>query len=58
MCMFELEQLNIEIIKPILDETTLIKDCHQVLYKAIKNVLKAIYTTYEDQYGFNHIDFS
>lgn len=26
--------------------------------KTIKNVLKAIYTTYENQYGFNHIDFS
>ena len=28
------------------------------IVQSIKNVLKVIYITYEDQYGLNHIDFS
>ncbi|WP_418748597.1 tyrosine-type recombinase/integrase, partial [Faecalibacillus intestinalis] len=52
-----LEQLNINIIKEYLMKL-LNKGLSSSVVKTIKNVLKAIYTTYENQYGFNHIDFS
>ena len=57
MCMFELEQLNIEIIKQYLMKL-INKGLSSSIVQSIKNVLKAIYITYEDQYGLNHIDFS
>ena len=52
-----LEQLNIEVIKQYLMKL-INKGLSSSVVKTIKNVLKAIYTTYENQYGFNHIDFS
>ena len=52
-----LEQLNINIIKEYLMKL-LNKGLSSSVVKTIKNVLKAIYTTYENQYGLNHIDFS
>ena len=55
--MFELEQLNIEIIKQYLMKL-INKGLSSSIVQSIKNVLKAIYITYEDQYGLNHIDFS
>ena len=57
MCMFELEQLNIEIIKQYLMKL-INKGLSSSIVQSIKNVLKAIYITYEDQYGLNHINFS
>ena len=57
MCMFELEQLNIEIIKQYLMKL-INKGLSSSIVQSIKNVLKVIYITYEDQYGLNHIDFS
>ena len=52
-----LEQLNIEIIKQYLMKL-INKGLSSSIVQSIKNVLKAIYITYEDQYGLNHIDFS
>ena len=52
-----LEQLNINIIKEYLMKL-LNKGLSSSVVQSIKNVLKAIYITYENQYGFNHIDFS
>ena len=52
-----LEQLNIEVIKQYLMKL-INKGLSSSIVQSIKNVLKAIYITYEDQYGLNHIDFS
>lgn len=45
-----LEQLNIEVIKQYLMKL-INKGLSSSIVQSIKNVLKAIYITYEDQYG-------
>ena len=54
---YHLDQLDISIIKDYFI-SLLDQGLSSSVVQSIKNVLKAIYITYENQYGLNHIDFS
>ena len=54
---YHLDQLDISIIKDYFI-SLLDQGLSSRVVQSIKNVLKAIYITYENQYGLNHIDFS
>ena len=54
---YELSDLNEDILRHYLSD--LVKQgLSSSLLQSIKNVIKSIYSTYENQYGLHHIDFS